>query len=131
MVEAVVAPGAPVLVGGPFYAGAWRTFLKSVFKKGFMYKLFFSPSAFFYISENKTLAGKEDRTYEGEALGRKLAIVFFEDAGGGLVRRVHRDSLGVQQQVLTLVGLLQTIGGATLLPDPERTAATTERRSRY
>ena len=51
-----------------------------------MYKLSSSPSAVFYIAENKTLAGKEDRAYEGEALGRKLAIVFFEDAGVGLIK---------------------------------------------
>ena len=81
VVEEVAAPGAPVPVGGPF-AGAWRNYLKSVFKKGFMYKLSSSPSVVFYIAENKTLAGEEDRTYEAEATGRKLAIVFFEDAGG-------------------------------------------------
>ena len=59
-----------------------------------MYKISSGPSAVFYMSENKTLVGKADRTYEGESMGRKLAIVFFEDDGGGLVRRVHRDSLG-------------------------------------
>ena len=30
-----------------------------------------------YVAENKTLAGKEDRAYEGEAMGRKMALVFF------------------------------------------------------
>jgi hypothetical protein len=79
-----------------------------------------------YIAENKTLSGKEDRTYEGEALGRKLATVFFEDAGEGLVRRVQRESLGMQQQLLTPAEILQTIGGVALPPDPERTAAHTE-----
>ena len=64
--------------------------------------------------------------YEGESLGCNLDIVFFEDAGGGLVRRVHRDSLGAQQQLLTHDELLQTIGGVAWLPDPERTAATIE-----
>ena len=112
MAEEVVASGVPVLVGGPF-AAAWRNYLKSVFKKGFMHKLASNPSAACYIAENKTLAGKYDRAYEGEALGRKLAIVLLEDAGGGLVRRVHRDSLGAQQQLLSLVEIWQTIGGAT------------------
>ena len=79
-----------------------------------------------YIAENKTLAGKEDRTYEGEALGRKMAIVFFEDAPGGLVRRVHRENLGMQQQLLSLAEVLQTIGGIAVPPDPARTAADTE-----
>jgi hypothetical protein len=81
-------------------AGACRNYLKSVFKKGFVHKLSSNPSAVFYIAENKTLARKEDRAYEGEALGRKQAIVFIEDAEGGLVRRVHRDSLGVQTPIL-------------------------------
>jgi hypothetical protein len=76
----VAAPAAPVPVGGPF-ALAWRNYMKSVFKKGFMYRLSCKPSVVLYIAENKTLAGKEDRTYEGEALGRKLAVVFFEAAG--------------------------------------------------
>ena len=84
--EEVAAPGA-VPVGRPF-AGAWRHYLKSMCKQGFMYKLFSSPSAVFYMPENKTLVGKEERTYEGEALGRKLASVLFEDAGGGLLSGV-------------------------------------------
>ena len=50
--------------------------MKTVFKKGFMYKLSCGPSVF-YVSENKSLAGKEDRHYEGEALGRKLVVTFF------------------------------------------------------
>ena len=41
-----------------------------------MYKLPCRPSVHFYVAENKTLAGKEDRAYDGEALGRKLAVVF-------------------------------------------------------
>ena len=76
VVEEVVALGDHLPVGGPFFVGAWRNYLKSVFKQCFMYKLSSSPSAVFYIAESKTLAGKEDRAYEGEALGRKLAIVF-------------------------------------------------------
>jgi hypothetical protein len=60
---------APAAHGGPF-ATAWRAYVKSVFKRGFMYKLSCQPSVILYIAENKTLAGKEDRSYEGEALGR-------------------------------------------------------------
>ena len=100
--------------------------MKSVFQKGMMYKLSCSPSSILYVAENKTLAGKEDRTYEGEAMGRKLAIVFFEVAPGGLVRRVHRETLALQQQLLSLAELLQTIGGVALPPDPARTAADAE-----
>ena len=75
MAEEVAAPGAPVPVARPF-AGEWRNYLKSVFKKGFVHKLSSSPSAVFYIAENKT-----------------LSFDFFEDARGGLVKRVRRDSL--------------------------------------
>ena len=63
-----------LLNGGPS-AIAWRYYLESVYKKGFMYKL---SGKLFYIAENKTLAGKEDRQYEGEAVGRNMAIIFFE-----------------------------------------------------
>ncbi len=116
-----VGPPAP---GGPF-ALAWRSYLKSVFKRGFMYKLSCSPSVVLYIVENKTLAGKEDRTYEGEALGRKLVVSFMEHTGN-LVQRVDRESLVLKQQLLSLAELLQTVGGVALPVDPERTAAATE-----
>ena len=33
-------------------------------KKGFMYRLSINPAVAFYVSENKTLAGREDRAYE-------------------------------------------------------------------
>ena len=117
------APVAPV--GGPF-ASAWRNYIKSVFKKGLMYKLSCNPLSILYIAENKTLAGKEDRIYEGEALGRKMAVVFFEDMPGGLVRRVHRETMGMQQILLSIAEALQTLAGHLIPADPERTAAHTE-----
>ena len=125
LVEDVPAGPAPHAVGGPF-VGAWRNYIKTVFKKGFMYKLSCKPSAHFYVAENKTLAGKEDRAYEGEALGRKLAVVFFEAGPGGLFRRVNRETLGMHQELLTLAELLQTVGGIDVPLDPTRTAAQTE-----
>ncbi len=70
------APLAPAPVGGPL-AEAWRTYARSVFKKGFMHKLSCRPSVTFYVAENKTLASKEDNNYESEAFGRKLALSFF------------------------------------------------------
>ena len=100
--------------------------MKNVLQKGFMYRVSLNPSVVLYVAENKTLAGKEDRAYEGEALGRSLALVFFEDCDGGLVRRVERGTLGMQQQLLTLAEVLQTIGGVNLPPNVERTAAETE-----
>ena len=69
--------------GSPFVL-AWRNYMKSVFQKGFMYRLALNPAVVLYVAENKTLAGKEDRTYEGEAQGRKLAVVLFEDMGATL-----------------------------------------------
>ena len=88
-----IAPLAHGAHGGPF-AVAWRNYIKSMFQKGYMYRLSCKPSAILYIADNKTLAGKEDRTYDGEAMGRKMAVVFFEDLEGNLVRLVNRDALG-------------------------------------
>ena len=123
--DGAAAHGAPAVPGGPFGV-AWRNYLKNVLQKGFMYRVSLKPSVVLYVAENKTLAGKEDRAYEGEALGRKLALVFFEDCDGGLVRRVDRGTLGMQQQLLTLAEILQTIGGVHLPPNAERTVAETE-----
>ena len=72
---------APRVLGSGPFAVAWRNYMKSIFKPGFMFKLSCRPSAVIYVAENKTLAGKEDRTYEGEATGRKLAFVFNEPMG--------------------------------------------------
>ena len=80
-----------------------------------------------YIVENKIVAGKEHRGYEGEALGMKMMITFFErppDAPG-ILRRVNRENLSMQQDLLTVAELLQTLGFA-LPPDPDRTAAMSE-----
>ena len=55
--------------GSPFVV-AWRNYIRVVFQKGFMYRLSINPAVVLYVAENKTLAGKEDRTYEGEAQGR-------------------------------------------------------------
>ena len=71
----VVALVVPAPVGGPF-ALAWRNYMKSVFQRGFMYRVSCNPSAVLYVVENKTLAGKEDRAYEGEAMGRKWSLCF-------------------------------------------------------
>ena len=52
--------------------------------------------------------------------------LFFEDAAAGMVRRVDRGFVGMQQELLTLAELSQTLGGIAVPADPERTAAQTE-----
>ena len=91
-----------------------------------MYTLSSRPSAIFFIAENKTLAGQEVKNYSGEALGRKLAVAFFEKVGEDLVQRVDRASTALQQTLLSIAELIQTIGGIDVPVDPERTAAATE-----
>ena len=49
----------------------------------------------------------------------------FEDADAGMARRVDRGLVGMKQELLTLVELLQTLGGIAVPADPERTAAQT------
>ena len=90
-----------------------------------MYRLSINPALVFYVSENKTLAGREDRAYEGEATGRKLVVSFFEDLEGGLVRRVLREGTSLQPQLLTIAEIIQSCG-YQLPPDPERTSAVAE-----
>ena len=100
--------------------------MRAVLKKGFMYKFSSRPSVLFYCVENKVLAGKEDKGHSGEALGRKVAVTFFEPAAGGLVKRVSQELLGMHQVLITLAELSQTLGLLSLPEDPERTSATTE-----
>ena len=125
----LIVDGPPVhvahAVAASSFAVAWRNYLKLVFQKGFMYRISYRPSVIIYVSENKTLAGKEDRSYDGDALGRKLVITFFEDADGGLVHRVDQEGFALRPQLLTVAEVLQTLG-FSLLADPARTSAATE-----
>ena len=105
---------------------AWRNYIRAAFVKGHMYKVSCRPDAIIYIAENKTLAGRGHREHDEEALGRKMAVVFYENLPGGLAQRVHRETLGMQQNLLTIAELLQTLGGFVLPADPARTAAETE-----
>jgi hypothetical protein len=106
---------------GPF-VGAWRNYIKTLFVRGLWYKVL---NTLFYINENKTLAGKEEKNNEGEAFGRKLALTFFEDAPRGLVQRVDKERLVMNVQLLTPAEVLSACG--IVLPlDPGRTAGDTE-----
>ena len=93
-----------------------------------MYQVSCKRDVILYVADNKTLAGKEERAYEGEALGRRLSVVFFEKmpGPGSLAQRVNKDTLGMQQTLLSIAEILQTLGGVELPADPARTAAQTE-----
>ena len=67
---------APHAVAGRPFAEAWRNYIKSVLQKGFMYKISQAPDSLIFVSENKTLAGREDRASDGEASGRKMVVAF-------------------------------------------------------
>ena len=84
-----------------------------------MYTLPCDPASILYIAENKTLAGKEDCSFEWEALGRKLTVVFFEKMPmpGSLVQRVNRETVGMQQNLLSIAEILQTLGAPVLPAD--------------
>ena len=123
--DALAAPVALLPVATPFDT-AWRNYLKLlVFEKGFMFRVGASPT-YLYVVENKTLPGKEDRSYEGEAVGRKLTLAFFEDTDAGLVRRVDRSTSGLSKQLLNVAEVLQSLGVVALPPDPNRTSAESE-----
>ena len=118
-------PLAPPAVAGRPFAEAWRNYIKSVLKKGFMYRISQAPESRIFVSENKTLAGREDRVSEGEASGRKLVVTFFELDATGLAHRVHREDSILRPQLLNVAELLQALG-VVVPPDPERSAADTE-----
>ena len=109
----------------PPFALAWRNYIKSVLQKGFVYRISQAPESLIFVSENKTLGGREDRTHHGEASGRKLVVSFFKQDATGLVHRVDRDDSIMRLQLLSIAELLQTLG-MVLPPDPERSAAETE-----
>ena len=99
--------------------------MRSVSGKGFMYRISQHPETLIYVSENKSLAGKEDRVTEGEAAGRRLVVTFFEERDDGLAHRVDPSGTSMTPQLLSIAELLQCLGCA-LPPDPDRPPATTE-----
>ena len=54
-------------------------------QKGFMYRISQAPESLIFVSENKTLGGREDMTHHGEASGRKLVVSFVKQDATGLV----------------------------------------------
>ena len=115
----------PHAITGSLFTTAWRNSVRSVLQKGFMFRISQRPETLVYVSENKSLAGKEDKATDGEASGRKLVVTFFEDGDDGLAHRVDREGSALRPQLLNIAEMLQALCFA-LPPDPERTAATTE-----
>ena len=66
--------------------------MRAVFRKGFMYQVSFRPQTLVYVSENKSLAGREDKQHLGEATGRKLVVSMFEAAADGSAHRVDKET---------------------------------------
>ena len=69
---------------------------------------------YLYVAENKSVAGREGR-YDGDALGRHLAVAWFElreeRDDGIVVRRVDRSSpRGLNTLLCTLAELLHAAG---------------------
>ena len=93
--------------------------------KGFMFRISERPETLLYVSENKTLAGKENQLLDGEACGRKLVVTFFEYGEDGLAHRVDRDGCTLRPQLRSIAKILQSLG-FIVPPDPERTSADTE-----
>ena len=103
--------------------------MKTLLKPTCFYAFEAKPDILFYVMENKTLAGREDRSEEGhqEAPGRKVTLCFFERAAElpGHVRRADRGSSAMTPTLLTLAEVLHTVGLGPPL-DTEKTAAEQE-----
>lgn len=123
--ESAGASRVPQDASGGYFV-TWRTYCRNILAKGFWYKFSTRPSVVFYISENKTLAGREGRG-EDEAVGRPLVLTFFEAAPGteNLFQRVDRSTSGMKPKLLTIAELLNTCG-VWLEPDPERSSRDAE-----
>ena len=124
-----IAVRAPRALGAGPFVSAWRNYLKNLLKPTCFYAFEAKPDVLFYILENKTLAGREDRSEEGhpEAPGRKVTLCFFERAAElpGHVRRAVRGSSALTTSLLTLAEILHTVGLGPPL-DPEKGAAEQE-----
>ena len=107
------AARAPRALGSGPFVSAWRNYLKTLLKPTCFYAFEAKPDILFYVMENKTLAGREDRCEEGhqEAPGRKVTLCFFERAAElpGHVRRADRGSSAMTPTLLTLAEVLHTV----------------------
>ena len=120
----MLIPDAPATGPAGSFEEAWRAYLRRVFIRGSFYTISSNTKVLVYVAENKVLAGQEARNTQGEATGRKLVVVFYEfNDDNSMIQRVHRDTQGQLQQLLTMAELLQTIGGTDAIDDTSMTAA--------
>ena len=122
------APHDPTAARSSPFVTAWRTYLRELFVKHFVFTVSARPSVFLYAMENKIMPGKEVRDGDSEPVGHKLIFTFMEAMPDDplLLRRAHREDHVMRQDLLSLAELLQTLG-IRLPYDPERTAAAAER----
>ena len=108
------------------FAARWRNYIRNILRRGSWYSFASCPEVFFYVSENKIVAGRRSRG-EGEAVGRSLAVVFFEPLGAGqdIVRRVDREHHAMTPKLLTIAELMTNCGIRVPL-DASKTAAENE-----
>lgn len=130
LLEGAAAAPAPPEPQDQSFAARWRNYIRNILRRGSWFSFSSCPSVFFYVSENKIVAGRRSRM-EGEALGRNLAVVFFEplEVGGNLVRRVDRGDLAMTPKLLTIAELMTNCGIRLPLGDgagASRTAAASE-----
>ena len=98
------------------YEHTWGTYCRTVLVRGHWYHWAEYPRVYFYVVENKVLAGRAKRAPQA-ALGRDLVITFFEPVGQNLVKRVDPDSAG---KLLSVAELVDNIV-APFAQDPNRT----------
>ena len=67
----------------------WHNYNMSVSKKGYMHKLSCNPDDVLYVDEHTVLAGKDGRTYQGEAMGGGLTVVLFGNSVQDMTRPYH------------------------------------------
>lgn len=126
LLEGADAPQAPPEPQDTSFAARWRNYLRNVLRRGSWFSFSSCPSVFFYVAENKIVAGRRARM-EGEAVGRNLAVVFFEPLPGAenTVRRVDRSHLAMAPKLLTIADLMTNCGIRVPLGAP-RAAAESE-----
>lgn len=127
LVEADPQPALQALQADATFTSAWRNYMKSALVKSYWYAFADKPTVLFFVLDNKTLAGREERA-TGDATGRKLVLSFYSrtEHDADLVLPVKQNAGALPLDLLTLAELVQTCELSTLPADPERSSAATE-----